>query len=71
MVGISPRQLLSTLLVVAASTQLTAAECAPFSGNFTISQYQLYPENADWDSQRCVLYLGYALERRTLDYRPR
>ncbi|KAK7183015.1 hypothetical protein DPSP01_006036 [Paraphaeosphaeria sporulosa] len=30
----------------------------PFKGNFTISQYQLYPENADFDSETGKLYVG-------------
>ena len=31
--------------------------CPPFSGNLTLHEYQLYPENADWDSRQCLLYL--------------
>ncbi|KAF2877665.1 hypothetical protein BDV95DRAFT_602032 [Massariosphaeria phaeospora] len=34
------------------------SKCAPFKGNFTINQYQLYPENADFDFNSCKLYLG-------------
>ncbi|KAH6963071.1 hypothetical protein DER45DRAFT_101735 [Fusarium avenaceum] len=30
--------------------------CAPVSGNKTIDAYQLYPENVDFDTRRCVLY---------------
>jgi hypothetical protein len=33
--------------------------CKPFSGDFTIHQYQLYPENADFDFKSCLLYLGF------------
>jgi hypothetical protein len=33
-------------------------KCPPFSGNFTINQYQLYPENVDFDTDNCLLYLG-------------
>ncbi|KAF2259854.1 hypothetical protein CC78DRAFT_555844 [Lojkania enalia] len=33
-------------------------KCAPFQGNFTIKQYQLYPENADFDFNTCKLYIG-------------
>jgi len=36
--------------------------CPPFSGNFTISTYQLYPENGDFDFNACVLYTGYVFE---------
>ncbi|KAF2656890.1 hypothetical protein K491DRAFT_580917, partial [Lophiostoma macrostomum CBS 122681] len=32
--------------------------CAPFSGDFTINAYQLYPENADFDFNSCKLYIG-------------
>ncbi|KAK1997243.1 hypothetical protein LX36DRAFT_711783 [Colletotrichum falcatum] len=32
--------------------------CAPVSGNKTISAFQLYPENADYDTKRCVAYLS-------------
>ncbi|KAF4451651.1 putative trichothecene biosynthesis [Fusarium austroafricanum] len=30
--------------------------CAPVSGNKTIDAYQLYPENVDFDTRRCVVY---------------
>ena len=33
-------------------------KCPPFSGNFTVKAYQLYPENADFDFNACVLYIG-------------
>jgi len=34
--------------------------CRPLRrGNFNINQYQLYPENADWDEKACVVYFGY------------
>ncbi|KAH6718640.1 hypothetical protein DL95DRAFT_389186 [Leptodontidium sp. 2 PMI_412] len=32
--------------------------CPPFSGTFTIKQYQLYPENVDFDFNSCLLYIG-------------
>ncbi|ORY00667.1 hypothetical protein BCR34DRAFT_108407 [Clohesyomyces aquaticus] len=32
--------------------------CGSLKGNFTIKKYQVYPENADFDPARCVLYLG-------------
>jgi hypothetical protein len=34
------------------------SKCAPFSGDFTIKAYQLYPENADFDFNSCKLYIG-------------
>jgi hypothetical protein len=33
--------------------------CPPFERNFTINQYQLYPENLDFDFRNCLLYLGF------------
>lgn len=33
------------------------SKCKPFSGNFTIDQYQLYPENSDFDFKSCLLYI--------------
>ncbi|EFQ27717.1 hypothetical protein CGRA01v4_02877 [Colletotrichum graminicola] len=33
-------------------------DCAPVSGDKTISAFQLYPENADYDTKRCVAYLS-------------
>lgn len=36
-----------------------ASACAAFnSSSFVINQFQLYPENAKFDSQRCVVYFG-------------
>ena len=35
--------------------------CPPFKGTFTIKQYQLYPENADYDFKTCLLYIGFVL----------
>lgn len=33
--------------------------CPPLHrGTFNINQYQLYPENADWDGAACVVYFG-------------
>lgn len=34
--------------------------CPPFTkGSFTVNQLQLYPENADWDVNNCIVYFGY------------
>lgn len=30
--------------------------CPSISGNKTIDAYQLYPENVDFDTRRCLLY---------------
>ena len=32
--------------------------CPDVTGTFMIEQYQLYPENADFDFNSCLLYLG-------------
>ena len=47
-------------LNTAALPQQTA-KCAPKNGTFTVEAYQLYPENADWDTKKCLLYFGYDL----------
>ena len=42
------------------------SHCPSFkNGTFNIHQFQLYPENAAWDSKNCVLYITY-----DLDYKP-
>lgn len=60
----------SALLTFAAGAQAlpefrrttTAGGCAPFTnGTFQIDEYQLYPENADFDTKRCRLYTRYDL----------
>jgi hypothetical protein len=33
-------------------------KCAPFSGDFSVKAYQVYPENADFDFINCKLYMG-------------
>lgn len=32
--------------------------CPPFSGTFNIHYFQLYPENAVWDYQHCLVYIS-------------
>ncbi|KAF2271478.1 uncharacterized protein EI97DRAFT_266798 [Westerdykella ornata] len=34
------------------------SKCGPFSGDYYVKQYQLYPENADFDFNSCKLYIG-------------
>ncbi len=53
-------QLLPLALGIAASpTHHHSSECPSLNrGTFVIDQYQLYPENADWDAQACVVYFG-------------
>lgn len=35
--------------------------CPSISGNKTIDAYQLYPENVDFDTRRCVVYTRLVL----------
>ncbi|KAF2869738.1 hypothetical protein BDV95DRAFT_576163 [Massariosphaeria phaeospora] len=44
--------------------------CPPFSGNFSIKQYQVYPENADFDFINCKLYVGQLLNASLGIYDP-
>ncbi|KAK3357810.1 hypothetical protein B0T25DRAFT_451192 [Lasiosphaeria hispida] len=45
--------------------------CPPFNkGNFTISQYQLYPENAFWDTEHCVVYFSALFNGSVAVYDP-
>jgi hypothetical protein len=52
--------LLFPLLPIAAGAALPARSalerCLSRPGNVTINQYQLYPENSDFDPKRCVAY---------------
>jgi hypothetical protein len=53
--------LLTSLLAVGASAvpRSYPGKCPPFHrGSFNINQYQLYPENADWDANRCLVLFG-------------
>ncbi|KAK8054262.1 trichothecene biosynthesis [Apiospora saccharicola] len=40
------------------SKNATATGCPAVSGDMTISSYQLYPENADYDPKRCLVYFS-------------
>jgi len=56
----------SIAIVAALASAVTAypnppndrGNCPPFSGDFSIKQYQVYPENADFDFTNCKLYVG-------------
>ncbi|KAK3688832.1 hypothetical protein B0T22DRAFT_162482 [Podospora appendiculata] len=40
-------------------TPPSSGRCPPFNrGTFAIDAYQLYPENMDWDSKLCQVYIG-------------
>ncbi|KAI1105769.1 hypothetical protein F4804DRAFT_111362 [Jackrogersella minutella] len=46
-------------------------ECAPFdSGTIVIDSYQLYPENADFDQNQCLLYFGALFNASVVVYDP-
>jgi len=52
---------LAALLVLGARAQKLngPSRCPPLHrGSFNIHQYQLYPENADWDEASCLVYFG-------------
>jgi hypothetical protein len=35
------------------------SKCPEFTkSTFTVQQYQLYPENGDWDAKNCLVYFG-------------
>ncbi|RFU29505.1 hypothetical protein B7463_g6844, partial [Scytalidium lignicola] len=44
--------------------------CPPFSGSFNISNFKLYPENADFDSIHCKLYASANFNGSVLVYDP-
>ncbi|KAK5653081.1 hypothetical protein OQA88_9368 [Cercophora sp. LCS_1] len=45
--------------------------CPPFSGgSFIIDRFQLYPENADWDGDHCLLYLSALFNASVAVYNP-
>ncbi|KAK5651238.1 hypothetical protein OQA88_12702 [Cercophora sp. LCS_1] len=66
------KSLLLTLPLFALSLSLSPkpSECPPFSGDFVIDYYQLYPENADWDPIRCLLWIGCVWNATVATYSP-
>ncbi|KAI0018572.1 hypothetical protein F4780DRAFT_781259 [Xylariomycetidae sp. FL0641] len=65
----SPWPLLGLSFPLSLLSTATAA-CPPFSGPITISAYQLYPENADFDPVSCQLYLGAVYNASVVVYDP-
>ncbi|KAM7211275.1 tri14-like protein [Rhypophila decipiens] len=51
---------------------LLGKECPPFNkpGNITLHQYQLYPETAAWDTNRCVAYFCALFNGSIAEYDP-
>ena len=46
-------------------------ECPPFrGGSFAIDYYQRYPENADWDPDSCLLWIGALWNATMATYNP-
>ncbi|KAI1074904.1 hypothetical protein F5B20DRAFT_425300 [Whalleya microplaca] len=46
-------------------------ECPPFNnGTITVDSYQLYPENADFDQNQCLLYFGSLFNASVVVYDP-
>ncbi|KAK0725983.1 hypothetical protein B0H67DRAFT_642330 [Lasiosphaeris hirsuta] len=46
-------------------------KCPPFKGgDFAIDYFQLYPENADWDQDRCVVWIGCVWNATVAIYDP-
>jgi hypothetical protein len=50
--------LLLGALVHSGAKAAPKGRCTPLKGDFVIHQYQLYPENVDFDSGSCLLYTG-------------
>jgi hypothetical protein len=66
---------ISTLVAVGLASPCSAvtrhsAACAAFSGDFTIENYKLYPENLDWDPVHCKLYISANFNASVLVYDP-
>ncbi|RMZ79130.1 hypothetical protein DV738_g3494, partial [Chaetothyriales sp. CBS 135597] len=62
---------LAGLFAIAAKCYPTTSECPPLDrGSFTIDQYQLYPENADWNGAECVAYFGVLWNASVAVYDP-
>jgi hypothetical protein len=60
---IFPAGLAFTGILALLQTDLVAANhekgCPPFKRSFEIDYFQVYPENADFDFQSCLLYIGF------------
>ncbi|TDZ21893.1 Core trichothecene cluster (CTC) protein 14 [Colletotrichum orbiculare MAFF 240422] len=46
------------------------ATCGPVAGNKTIEAFQLYPENADFDTKRCVAYFSVLYNATVASWNP-
>lgn len=52
----SSKTITQCMAIAAALIGCVSAECAPVTGDFNITQLQLYPENMDWNPINCKLY---------------
>ncbi|CAG8956274.1 hypothetical protein HYFRA_00003654 [Hymenoscyphus fraxineus] len=60
-VVVATSQPLSSVDIISRDSELelkNLKKCPEFRGNFTIDQYQLYPENADFSFHTCLLYIS-------------
>src|SRR5690348_13268888 len=60
-------------LAISAAVRTAAAwpsGCPPVEGTFSIDNYRLYPENADWDPVACKLYLSSLFNVSVMVYDP-
>ncbi|KAK0648080.1 hypothetical protein B0T16DRAFT_326627 [Cercophora newfieldiana] len=62
--------LLTTTLALSPRPKPPSDKCPPFSGDFIINYFQLYPENADWDPARCLLWIGCVWNATVATYSP-
>ncbi|KAH6714617.1 hypothetical protein BKA61DRAFT_517863 [Leptodontidium sp. MPI-SDFR-AT-0119] len=60
----------SALAGLALVFSTAVATCPPFNGTLIIENYRLYPENLDFDSEQCKLYLGSNFNSTVMVYDP-
>ncbi|KAL0934720.1 uncharacterized protein CTRU02_209311 [Colletotrichum truncatum] len=60
------------ILIVSAEEPFKSARTCPAftKGSFTVQQFQLYPENADWDVDNCIIYFGSLFNASVVVYDP-
>ncbi|KAH8810691.1 hypothetical protein F5884DRAFT_875405 [Xylogone sp. PMI_703] len=52
------------------SISSVTSSCPPVEGTFNVTNFQLYPENVDWDSIHCKFYIGSNFNGSVLVYDP-
>ncbi|KAF3906456.1 hypothetical protein ABW20_dc0105901 [Dactylellina cionopaga] len=58
------------LLIKGSEQTLIPPHCPPVSGNLFIKQNGLFPENLDWDSRNCRLFLGSLFNATAVEFNP-